>query len=78
MNKGLRLATGDIIGILNADDFYADDRVLEHVAKVFEDPTVEACYGDLVYVKESSRESRVEGRKPTPDSRRVCRLSTLD
>lgn len=52
MNKGLRLATGDIIGILNADDFYADDRVLERVAKVFEDPSLEACYGDLVYVDE--------------------------
>lgn len=51
MNKGLRLAIGEIIGILNADDFYADDRVLERVAKVFEDPTVAACYGDLVYVK---------------------------
>lgn len=50
MNKGLQLATGEVIGILNADDFYADGRVLERVAKVFEDPSVEACYGDLVYV----------------------------
>jgi glycosyltransferase len=58
MNKGLRLATGDIIGILNADDFYADDRVLERVAKVFEDPTVEACYGDLVYVRGTQEEGR--------------------
>jgi len=52
MNKGLQLATGDIIGILNADDWYADDMVIERVRKVFEDPTVDACYGDLIYVKE--------------------------
>jgi glycosyltransferase len=60
MNKGLRLATGDIIGILNADDWYADDRVLERVAKVFEEPSVEACYGDLLYVQEAG--TRDEGR----------------
>ena len=52
MNKGIRLASGDIIGTLNADDFYRDDHVLEEVAQVFLDPTVEACYGDLVYVRQ--------------------------
>jgi glycosyltransferase len=52
MNKGLRLATGEVIGILNADDFYAAPDVLAKVAKVFENPEVDACYGDLVYVKE--------------------------
>lgn len=50
MNKGIRLADGDVIGILNADDFYADDQVLEAVAACFEDPEVDAVYGDLVYV----------------------------
>jgi len=62
MNKGLRLATGEVIGILNADDFYANDQVLDRVEKVFEDPDVKACYGDLVYVKETdaSHESRVD------------------
>lgn len=52
MNKGIGLSTGDIIGTLNADDFYMDDHVLEEVAQVFLDPTVEACYGDLVYVRQ--------------------------
>lgn len=50
MNKGIALATGEVIGILNADDYYADERVLARVAAVFADPAVEACYGDLVYV----------------------------
>ena len=50
MNKGLRLATGDVVGILNADDFYFGPDVLAHVANVFESKQVESCYGDLVYV----------------------------
>jgi glycosyltransferase len=52
MNKGIRLATGEVVGTLNADDFYPHPRVLESVALVFNDPAVEACYGDLVFVKE--------------------------
>lgn len=59
MNKGLRLATGDIIGILNADDFYSTPDILVEVSKVFEDPEVEACYGDLVYVRESGGSASV-------------------
>jgi glycosyltransferase involved in cell wall biosynthesis len=53
MNKGIRLAKGDIIGILNADDVYVASDVLEKVAKVFKDPEIDACYGDLCYVKDS-------------------------
>lgn len=50
MNKGLRLATGDVVGILNADDVYSDSDVLQHVARVFEEEKVDSCYGDLVYI----------------------------
>lgn len=50
MNKGLKLATGDIIGILNADDFFASSDILKKVIDAFTDPEVDACYGDLVYV----------------------------
>lgn len=54
LNKGLQRATGDIVGILHADDFYPAADTLAKVAKVFEDPAVEACYGDLLYVREPS------------------------
>lgn len=54
MNKGIGLATGDIIGTLNADDFYSNEFVLQDVLALFEDPNVEACYGDLVYVKQDN------------------------
>ena len=50
MNKGIKLATGDIIGTLNADDFYIDNNVLSAVMQVFSDESVEACFADLVYV----------------------------
>lgn len=57
MNKGLNRATGEIIGFLNADDFYADAEALTRVAQAFEsDPCIEACFGDLIYVSEDNRE----------------------
>ena len=48
MNKGIALATGDVIGILNSDDFYADPEVLARIAKGCEG--VDAVYGDLDFV----------------------------
>src|SRR5580698_9027311 len=50
MNKGIGLATGDIIGILNSDDIYIDPTVLSEVARVFADPEVMTVYADLQYV----------------------------
>lgn len=49
MNKGVRLATGDVIGLLNADDLYPNRHVLEKVANVFQDSAVQGVYGDCVY-----------------------------
>jgi len=50
MNKGIRMASGEIIGILNSDDIYARDNVIEEVVKVMEKNNVDCCWGDLVYV----------------------------
>jgi len=50
MNKGVARATGEIVGILNSDDFYADANVLSLVAAAFEAPSVDCVYGDLDYV----------------------------
>jgi len=50
MNKGIALATGNIIGILNADDYLADDKVMSKVAEVFANSQIDALYGDLDYV----------------------------
>ena len=59
MNKGMRLASGDIIGILNADDYYAYNGVLADVVKTFEDSPVDTCYGDLFYVNASDTQKIV-------------------
>ena len=50
MNKGLKLASGEVIGFLNADDEYFDDNILTEVDNCFSDALVDACYADLIYV----------------------------
>lgn len=52
INKGIQLSSGEIIGVLNADDCYADNTVFDSVVRVFADGDgeIDAVYGDLVYV----------------------------
>jgi glycosyltransferase len=50
INKGIELATGDIIGILHADDFYINENVLSKVTETFTKTNAEAVYADLYYV----------------------------
>ena len=50
MNKGIGAATGDIIGILNSDDFYASSKIIEQVVGVFKQYGVDTVYGDLDFV----------------------------
>ena len=50
MNKGLALATGDIIGVLNSDDFYCSNDVIEQVVRAFQEKETDCLYGDLNYV----------------------------
>lgn len=54
MNKGLAMASGDVVGILNSDDFYTSDNVLSQVADIMQDnPHIDAVYGDIHYVNDS-------------------------
>lgn len=50
MNKGIGLSTGDVIGILNSDDFYANNQIIDKVARVFKETGCDALYGDIQYV----------------------------
>ncbi|NQV76935.1 MAG: glycosyltransferase [Lutibacter sp.] len=51
MNKGIKKATGDIIGILNSDDLYYDDFIIETIVNKFiNDKNLEVLYGNLIYV----------------------------
>lgn len=53
INRGISRASGDAIGLMHSDDFFAHDRVLERVAEALSDPAVEGVYGDLDYVSAS-------------------------
>ena len=55
MNKGIAMASGDVVGFLNADDYFADESVLEQVAGVFRHESIDACYADLIYVSSDNR-----------------------
>ncbi|TAG73407.1 MAG: glycosyltransferase [Burkholderiales bacterium] len=54
LNKGVRLATGDVIGFLHSDDLFADTEALSRVTEVMREPNVDACYGDLNYVRKEA------------------------
>lgn len=54
MNKGIAMATGDVVGILNSDDFYTSNDVLEQVVKEMINTCVDAVYGDIHYVNNNN------------------------
>ena len=53
MNKGIKIASGEIIGILNSDDVYTDEHVVSTIAAVFADQRIDVCYADLQYVSQN-------------------------
>jgi glycosyltransferase involved in cell wall biosynthesis len=50
MNKGIAMATGEIVGILNSDDFYNHNNCLEQVAQTFHNENIDACFADVRFV----------------------------
>lgn len=54
LNKGIALSTGDVIGFLHSDDFYADENVVARIAETFKAEGVDSIYGDLVYVSKDN------------------------
>lgn len=66
MNKGIAAATGEIVGMLNADDVYVDEHVLEKVARAFSDPAVDVCHADLVYVDRADLDKIIRYWKSRP------------
>ena len=51
MNKGISRATGDVVGILNSDDFYTSNDVLSTIASELSDSSLDAVYGDIHFVR---------------------------
>jgi len=55
MNKGIRMASGDYIGIINADDTFSTNDVIESVANFLRSNNVDACLGDIVQHREDGK-----------------------
>lgn len=54
LNKGIKLATGDIIGVLHADDFYPNEKIISRIVKEFESKAADSVYGDLQYISRNN------------------------
>ena len=66
MNKGIALATGDVIGFINSDDFYPSPDVLCVVASAFESSGADCCYGDVCYVQQGNVSKTVRYWRSAP------------
>lgn len=71
LNKGMDLATGDVVGFLHADDVFASPSTLTHVAKALEDESISAVYGDLQYVNADDTDRIFRHWRSSPVSNRA-------
>lgn len=55
MNKGIKLATGDVVGILNSDDFFTSHTVIEEIASEFRNKNIDALYADVQFVSDRNQ-----------------------
>ena len=68
MNKGIALATGGIVGILNSDDIFTNNKVLENVAKFHKGNNIEASVGNIIQFNEMGKTVRkYSAKKWTPE-----------
>ena len=59
MNKGILMSSGDVIGILNSDDFYTNENVLSIIAEAFKQYQIDAVYGDVHFVRPDNLNKQV-------------------
>lgn len=74
MNKGITMADGDVIGILNSDDFYSSNDVLSRVAGALSSPDIDAVYGDIHYVNDDDLNTCVRYYSSKNFSRGLMRM----
>ncbi len=63
LNKGIKLASGELIGFLHSDDFYSNNQVIENVINVFRTQNTDSVYGDLEYVSTVNTEKIIRNWK---------------
>lgn len=66
LNKGIQMASGDIIGILHSDDLLASQTILEEIVQTFEKTKADVIYGDLVYVDKEDTSKVIRYWKSQP------------
>ena len=54
MNKGIKMASGDVVGILNSDDYFTSDDILQTVADAFKCQEIDAIYGDIHFIRDGN------------------------
>ncbi|MDR0799690.1 MAG: glycosyltransferase [Dysgonamonadaceae bacterium] len=59
MNKGIRMSTGEVVGILNSDDFYNYPDAVTRVVQVFQDPAIDVCFADVRFVNPENLDKTV-------------------
>ena len=77
MNKGIAMATGDVVGILNSDDFYTSNGILRKVAITMQDKNIDAVYGDVHYVHDNDLEKCVRYYSSKPFRRMWMRFGFM-
>ena len=77
MNKGIRMATGEVIGILTSDDFYTSDDALACIAWTLEKEKVDAVYGDIHYVNDDDLTKCVRYYSSKPFRKWMMRLGFM-
>ena len=77
MNKGIAMATGDVVGILNSDDFYTSDDILQLVADGIQDGETDAVYGDIHFVKDTELDKCVRYYSSRIFCRRLMRYGFM-
>lgn len=66
MNKGIKLAKGDIVGILNSDDFYASDTIIEQIVETFKQTSCHSLYGNLDFVSANDTSKVIRHWRSSP------------
>lgn len=77
MNKGIIRATGELVGLLNSDDFYTSDDVLASIAESYKSGGVDAVYGDVCYVHPNDLKKMVRRYSSASFSRWKMRLGFM-
>ncbi|MBR1387549.1 MAG: glycosyltransferase [Alloprevotella sp.] len=77
MNKGIQLAHGEVVGLLNSDDFYSSDDILETIAVAFEQNDIDAVYADVHYVHCENTNKQIRNYSSKPFKRRWMRFGFM-